>query len=138
MLAKCPSRTFQTQLATLPHFLIISKNGFPTDGHCYCRPHQPTPPPSSPCLTPPQDPGFGADEADSPYGDNVTLSTASITSTIFQYRKLHGRTYHNFDGGEREYWCVPPFNEIPPPKPTDHTSSRAPNDAKQNEQLDLK
>ena len=29
-------------------------------------------------------------------------STASITSTILEYRKLHGRTYHNF--GNAEYW----------------------------------
>ncbi|KAK0750830.1 S-adenosyl-L-methionine-dependent methyltransferase [Schizothecium vesticola] len=63
------------------------------------------------------DPSFGVDDADSSCGDNLSPSTASLSSTIFQYRKLHGRTYHNFDGGEREYW--------------------APNDAKQNEQLDI-
>ena len=30
------------------------------------------------------------------------LSTESVTSTIFQYRKLHGRTFHNYK--DAEYW----------------------------------
>jgi hypothetical protein len=33
---------------------------------------------------------------------NRAVSTASIGSTILQYRKLHGRTYHNFRTAE--YW----------------------------------
>lgn len=38
MLAKSPSH-IPTHLTALPHFLIISKNGFPTDRHCHCRSH---------------------------------------------------------------------------------------------------
>ncbi|KAK3314452.1 S-adenosyl-L-methionine-dependent methyltransferase [Apodospora peruviana] len=66
------------------------------------------------------DPRFHHDEddADSALGDENALSTTSINSTIFEYRNLHGRTYHNFGGGEKaEYW--------------------APNDDTQNEQLDI-
>jgi hypothetical protein len=80
------------------------------------------------------------DDADSSCGDNLSLSTASLSSTIFQYRKLHGRTYHNFDGGEREYWLASPLSKRfhPPPRRPTITLARAPNDAKQNEQLDIK
>jgi hypothetical protein len=31
-------------------------------------------------------------------------SSASIASTIFNYRKLHGRTFHNFQTGDLQYW----------------------------------
>lgn len=31
-------------------------------------------------------------------------STASISESILEYRKLHGRTYQNFNTGT-EYWC---------------------------------
>ncbi|KAK3346979.1 S-adenosyl-L-methionine-dependent methyltransferase [Lasiosphaeria hispida] len=60
------------------------------------------------------------DDTDSALGDDQSqiLSTVSITSTILQYRKIHGRTYHNFGGAEKtEYW--------------------APNDETANEQLDI-
>jgi len=30
------------------------------------------------------------------------LSTVSVTSAILEYRKMHGRTYHNFQ--QVEYW----------------------------------
>ncbi|KAK0725165.1 S-adenosyl-L-methionine-dependent methyltransferase [Lasiosphaeris hirsuta] len=68
------------------------------------------------------DPDFSQpdDDGDSALGDDESniLSTASITSTILQYRKLHGRTYHNFGGADKaEYW--------------------APNDEIANEQLDI-
>ncbi|KAK4222787.1 S-adenosyl-L-methionine-dependent methyltransferase [Podospora fimiseda] len=56
------------------------------------------------------------DDNDSSLGDDKTLSTSSISSTILEYRKIHGRTYHNFET-EGEYW--------------------APNDDAQNEQLDI-
>ncbi|KAK4643962.1 hypothetical protein QC761_300560 [Podospora bellae-mahoneyi] len=58
------------------------------------------------------------DDNDSSLGDENALSTASISSSILQYRKLHGRTYHNFGGADKvEYW--------------------APNDDAQNDQLDI-
>lgn len=45
------------------------------------------------------------DDNDSSLGDENALSTASISSSILQYRKLHGRTYHNFGGADKvEYW----------------------------------
>ncbi len=40
--------------------------------------------------------------AKSKHVSRVALSTASINSTILNYRRLHGRTYHNFEGAE--YW----------------------------------
>ncbi|KAL5611067.1 hypothetical protein FOBRF1_007184 [Fusarium oxysporum] len=48
------------------------------------------------------DPHFHDSDGDSALGDDRTVSTASISSTILQYRKLHGRTYHNFKTAE--YW----------------------------------
>ncbi|KFZ00045.1 hypothetical protein V500_01200 [Pseudogymnoascus sp. VKM F-4518 (FW-2643)] len=55
------------------------------------------------------------DESDSAFGDDGETSTASVTATILEYRELHGRTFHNFP--TTEYW--------------------GPNDAKQNEHLDI-
>ena len=48
-------------------------------------------------------------------GGTVTESTASLSSTVFNYRKVHGRTFQNFK--DAEYW--------------------APNDEKQNDGLDI-
>jgi len=49
------------------------------------------------------DPASPEQDADSVFKDeNVGNSTASVSSTILAYRKLHGRTYHNFEGVE--YW----------------------------------
>ncbi|KAH6988678.1 S-adenosyl-L-methionine-dependent methyltransferase [Ilyonectria destructans] len=61
------------------------------------------------------DPGFQDGDNDSTLGDDRPLSTASISATILEYRKLHGRTYHNFKAAE--YW--------------------GPNDEQQNEGLDI-
>ncbi|KAL5603809.1 hypothetical protein FOVSG1_006559 [Fusarium oxysporum f. sp. vasinfectum] len=61
------------------------------------------------------DPHFHDSDDDSALGDDRAVSTASISSTILQYRKLHGRTYHNFKTAE--YW--------------------GPNDEQQNEGLDI-
>jgi len=45
------------------------------------------------------------DDGDSALGEEADLSTASLSSSILEYRKIHGRTYHNFGGAERaEYW----------------------------------
>lgn len=44
-------------------------------------------------------------------------STASVSDSILEYRKIHGRTFHNFKS-DTEYW--------------------GPNDDKQNEHLDIK
>lgn len=35
--------------------------------------------------------------------DNRSASTASVSSSILAYRKLHGRTFHNFQTSE-DYW----------------------------------
>ncbi|KDN63519.1 putative methyltransferase domain-containing protein [Colletotrichum sublineola] len=43
------------------------------------------------------------DDADSALGDDAASSTASITSTILQYRKIHGRTFHG-EVGDAQYW----------------------------------
>lgn len=58
-----------------------------------------------------------ADDGDSALGGGESLidSTASLNSTVFNYRKIHGRTFPNFN--DAEYW--------------------APNDEKQNDGLDL-
>ncbi|KAK4182707.1 S-adenosyl-L-methionine-dependent methyltransferase [Podospora australis] len=63
------------------------------------------------------DPDFQDDDADSALGDDNASSTASVSSSIFEYRKIHGRTFHNFGQAKEEYW--------------------APNDETQNEQLDI-
>ncbi|KAJ4328937.1 hypothetical protein N0V84_000506 [Fusarium piperis] len=55
------------------------------------------------------------DDADSAIEDNGS-STASLSSSILQYRTIHGRTYHS-DRGNAEYW--------------------ASNDERQNEALDI-
>ncbi|KAK9444707.1 S-adenosylmethionine-dependent methyltransferase [Metarhizium brunneum] len=60
------------------------------------------------------DPSF-QDDGDSALGDDIAPSTSSIASTILEYRKLHGRTYHNYK--DVEYW--------------------GPNDEQQNDGLDL-
>ncbi|KAK4447409.1 S-adenosyl-L-methionine-dependent methyltransferase [Podospora aff. communis PSN243] len=43
------------------------------------------------------------DEADSAYGDDAASSTASLATSILNYRKIHGRTFHG-DVGNAEYW----------------------------------
>ncbi|KAK2033255.1 methyltransferase domain-containing protein [Colletotrichum zoysiae] len=43
------------------------------------------------------------DDADSALGDDAASSTASISSTILQYRKIHGRTFHG-EVGDAQYW----------------------------------
>ncbi|KAG4433708.1 hypothetical protein IFR05_010817 [Cadophora sp. M221] len=69
-----------------------------------------------PGVAPPQDNDDCGDhnDYDSAFGDGAS-STDSISSSIRQYREVHGRTYHNF--GNTEYW--------------------GPNDEVQNEQLDI-
>ncbi|CCC12764.1 hypothetical protein SMAC4_09545 [Sordaria macrospora] len=57
------------------------------------------------------------DDNDSTLGSDVESSTASISSSILQYRTLHGRTFHSDSVTDGEYW--------------------GPNDAKANELLDI-
>ncbi|PKS06366.1 hypothetical protein jhhlp_007114 [Lomentospora prolificans] len=69
----------------------------------------------------------GDDEVDSTYGDTQTVeltklgysssSTASVASSILEYRTIHGRTYHN----EKHY----------------NTQYFTPNDERQSESLDI-
>ncbi|KAK3340120.1 S-adenosyl-L-methionine-dependent methyltransferase [Neurospora tetraspora] len=56
-------------------------------------------------------------DADSTLGSDVESSTASISSSILRYRTVNGRTYHSDSVTDGEYW--------------------GPNDAKQNEMLDI-
>ena len=43
------------------------------------------------------------DDAESALGESVTESTASISSSILNYRTLHGRRYHS-EIGNAHYW----------------------------------
>ncbi|KAK8089915.1 hypothetical protein PG997_004876 [Apiospora hydei] len=45
------------------------------------------------------------DDADSALGDDSASSTQSLSSSILQYRIIHGRRYHSLRGdGDTEYW----------------------------------
>ncbi|KAF4966964.1 hypothetical protein FSARC_5403 [Fusarium sarcochroum] len=44
-------------------------------------------------------------DADSTLGEDVAGSTASITSSIIQYRTINGRTYHA-ERGDTQYWAA--------------------------------
>ncbi|MBE3048383.1 hypothetical protein IMZ48_38945 [Candidatus Bathyarchaeota archaeon] len=58
-----------------------------------------------------QDP---VDESDagSALGDEVPSSTASVSSSIMNYRTIHGRTYHSEIGGAHYWYCHPSFGEV--------------------------
>ncbi|KAI8651249.1 hypothetical protein NCS55_01368700 [Fusarium keratoplasticum] len=56
------------------------------------------------------------DDGDSALGTEASSSSASISSSILDYRTMHGRTYHS-ERGTAQYW--------------------APNDALQNEVMDI-
>jgi len=72
------------------------------------------PNPASPTIE--ADPAIEhADDADSAVGSGSFVSSDSLTDSIFEYRRLHGRTFQN--SKTTEYW--------------------APNDEQQNEGLDL-
>ncbi|KAM5370198.1 hypothetical protein ACJZ2D_008601 [Fusarium nematophilum] len=62
------------------------------------------------------DPAGDAGDADSALGSDTSSSSASITSSILDYRSMHGRRYHS-ERGNAEYW--------------------APNDEQQNEVMDI-
>ncbi|KAL6355133.1 hypothetical protein LRP88_11379 [Fusarium phalaenopsidis] len=49
------------------------------------------------------DDDIGDSDADSALGPDAESSTASITSSILQYRTIHGRTYHS-ERGNAFYW----------------------------------
>lgn len=46
------------------------------------------------------------DDVDSAIDDNFADSTASLTSTAYEYRRIHGRPFHS-EFGNASYWCVP-------------------------------
>ncbi|KUI63715.1 hypothetical protein VM1G_10589 [Cytospora mali] len=50
------------------------------------------------------------DDNDSAFGDTAS-STDSITSSILEYRTIHGRTYHseNVPGNAQYWWALPLF-----------------------------
>ncbi|KAM0318632.1 hypothetical protein ACHAPQ_010624 [Fusarium lateritium] len=60
--------------------------------------------------------GVDENDADSLTGESLSSSTDSVTSSIFEYRKLHGRTFHH-EIGNAQYWAA--------------------NDERQNELLDM-
>lgn len=45
------------------------------------------------------------DDTDSTYGD-ASSSTASLSASIFEYRTIHGRTYHSDKNTNAEYWYI--------------------------------
>lgn len=47
--------------------------------------------------------GDEEDDRDSAIGEDEADSTASLTSSILNYRTLHGRTYHS-ERGNAQYW----------------------------------
>ncbi|KAF5656769.1 methyltransferase, partial [Fusarium heterosporum] len=52
-----------------------------------------------------ENPNAGDDsDTDSSLGDDVASSTASINSSILDYRTINGRTYHA-ERGEAQYWA---------------------------------
>jgi hypothetical protein len=58
------------------------------------------------------------DDTDSSYGEGDTASsTASLSTSILEYRTLHGRTFHSDKNTDAQYWT--------------------PNDAKQMEASDI-
>lgn len=58
-----------------------------------------------PCLWLQQGQAQDDTDADSALGDGAESSTASISSSILQYRTIHGRSYHS-EQGNAQYWCV--------------------------------
>ncbi|KAF4998602.1 hypothetical protein FGRMN_2928 [Fusarium graminum] len=48
--------------------------------------------------------GHSDSDLDSALGSNLADSTHSLSSSIFEYRTLHGRTYHS-DRGNTQYWA---------------------------------
>ncbi|KAG4253738.1 hypothetical protein FPRO03_07698 [Fusarium proliferatum] len=48
--------------------------------------------------------GHSDSDLDSALGSNAADSTYSLSSSIFEYRTLHGRTYHS-DRGTAQYWA---------------------------------
>ncbi|KAK3505193.1 S-adenosyl-L-methionine-dependent methyltransferase [Neurospora crassa] len=62
-------------------------------------------------------PADDTDDADSTLGDEIESSTASLSSSILNYRNINGRTYHSHAAMDEEYW--------------------APNDPKHLEALDI-
>jgi hypothetical protein len=69
------------------------------------EPEQKSSPPTAPPTTnqPPVLPPEQDDDADSALGEDQADATASLTSSIVQYRTLHGRTYHS-ERGNALYW----------------------------------
>ncbi|KAJ4390196.1 hypothetical protein N0V85_007465 [Neurospora sp. IMI 360204] len=57
------------------------------------------------------------EDADNDWDSDIESSTASIKSSIVQYRIINGRTYHSDSVTDTSYW--------------------GPNDEKQNEMLDI-
>jgi hypothetical protein len=46
------------------------------------------------------------DDADSALGADAASSTASLATSILEYRTVHGRTYHSDRVTDHQYWYV--------------------------------
>ncbi len=59
-------------------------------------------------------PAAADDDNDSALGDDAAESTASLTSTIRDYRTIKGRTYHS-EIGNAQYWyeCTSLLTQLP-------------------------
>lgn len=51
------------------------------------------------------------DDADSSY-DDAASSTASLSWSIFEYRKIYGRSFHSDRNTDAEYWYVAPPRDM--------------------------
>lgn len=72
-------------------------------------------------------------DAESALGDDSATSTASLSSSIMQYRTILGRTFHA-EQGNAEYWYP---HKRPEVWQSLLTHSRASNDQQQNESMDV-
>ncbi|XXH05334.1 hypothetical protein Hte_011760 [Hypoxylon texense] len=109
--ATLPASLVTTQAATgttsadtpsPPALVETTETTAPTDA--------PTPPPAAtevPDILPAshwtQAPQVNESDEDSSYGDDIISSTASLSSSILDYRTLHGRTFHS-QRGNAESW----------------------------------
>jgi len=76
----------------------------------------------------------GGEDADSALDVDGANSTASLTSSILEYRTHHGRTYHNQRGTAQSWYVESPGSQWS----AVNGASRTPNDEKQMDSMDIK
>lgn len=68
------------------------------------RTQEPEPPSGDQAgILPPEHWALATDDGDSALGEDNADSTASLSSSILQYRTIHGRRYHS-ERGNALYW----------------------------------